>query len=82
MLLILTILQLINLLLILEKFIPFKTPLDDKYKALIPPADLFTPQMLIKSIASYKVINQIQSIKSIFNCQFKITILNYLIWFI
>lgn len=59
--LIFIILQLIDLFLILEKFIPFKTPLDDKYKALIPPADLFTPQMLIKSIASYKVINQIQS---------------------
>ncbi|CAG2101565.1 unnamed protein product, partial [Medioppia subpectinata] len=41
--------------LIADKFIPFKTPLDDKYKSQIPATDLFTPRMLISLISNYKV---------------------------
>lgn len=31
------------------KFLPFKTPLDDKFNRELKPTELFTPQMLIKS---------------------------------
>ncbi|XP_054157712.1 mRNA-capping enzyme-like [Oppia nitens] len=41
---------------IADKFIPFKTPLDDRYKSKIPDSDVFTPEMFIALVSgSFKV---------------------------
>lgn len=41
--------------LIVEKFIPFKTPLDDRYDSQVPEECTFKPAMLIGSLSSHKM---------------------------
>ena len=37
------------------KFVPFKTPLDEKYDSMVPEANRFNIPMLIASMKTYKV---------------------------
>ena len=39
----------------IEKFLPFKTPLDDRFESKIPPQYLFTPEMFIQRWTSRKI---------------------------
>ncbi|XP_035210837.1 mRNA-capping enzyme-like isoform X2 [Stegodyphus dumicola] len=41
--------------LIADKFIPFKTPLDERYDSQVPEECTFTPSMFIASLSSYKL---------------------------
>ena len=50
---------LIHFFLIIAKFVPFKTPLDERYISQIPASDLFTPQMFISCLSTYKVYTNI-----------------------
>ena len=37
------------------KFLPFKTPLDERYDSMVPEANRFNIQMLMTSMKTYKV---------------------------